>query len=160
MKCLERSGLVLPIGVVVQAGLVLPKNIFAVLFSECYWVSFLYFFFVIIIFKHRCGSGLRGSSFSGSCLDVDVLSQHTRAVQKHDEFLPTKNASNFLQSCALHLACTSVSFWCGFRATYEDRILNSNLIQISVHGEPLLLKCRLSQYSVGAERCVPIHTHP
>lgn len=44
MKCLERSGLVLPIGVVVQAGLVLPKNIFAVLFSECYWVSFLYFF--------------------------------------------------------------------------------------------------------------------
>ena len=97
-------------------------------------------------------------SFNGSYLDVDMLSQQTGARQKHDKLSSTKNASNFLESCVLHLACTSVSFLCGFNATSEDGILNSNLIQRSVYGEPLLLKCRLSQYSVGAEWCVLIHT--
>lgn len=72
--------------------------------------------------------------------------------------LPTKNAGNFLEACVLHLACTSVFFLCGFSATSQDGILNPNSIQIPVDGEPLLLKCRLSQYSVGAERCGLIHT--
>lgn len=72
--------------------------------------------------KHKCSSGIE-RSFSRSCLDVDNLCQ-TEAGRV--VFQP----GMLLESCMLHLACTSLYFLHGFSAVSEDGVLNSNSIQI------------------------------